>query len=210
MNKNNEGDKMRKLRIVYDMDDVLNNLNEVVATAVGIKETQLTRYNINEIPELEPGQKKAILSCYRTPSIFKQTKLMPGAERICDVEDSGVADVYIHSISLSPEIIPIKLAKLADGIPRLSPDKISLVLGSGGSDKEAYENTDIVIEDSMANVLKYSNNTIKILINKSHNKAEDWGVAESKLQIIRVNSLVDAVTIVERLVHMYKLGLLQK
>lgn len=196
------------LRVIYDVDDVLNNLNEVAAKIAGVDRAKFIRFNLKECPDLTANELERMYAAYSSLETFKQTSLNPGAKRICGIQRTGLAEVGIHSTSFNQDIIDYKFKVLTTEIPGLNPDLINLV--NSGSHKDPIENADIVVEDNLEMLLKYDANTLKILIDRSHNKFENYGMVNDTQGIIRVADLNAAVNLIEAIIEYYALGLNMK
>lgn len=192
------------LNIVYDMDDVLINLNNTVCDMLKIPLSTVTLYEIKKCPFLSDDEKERMLKAYAQVETFQLARFNPGATRICDVQASGEAEVFIHSTSLTQEIADLKYQRLTSTIPGLKGTNINLV--SGTHKKPEFVGADTIVEDSLENILKYPETTIKILVDMPYNQYENYGVDSSKHRIIRVTDLNSAVNMVDALVEYYRLG----
>lgn len=192
------------LNIVYDMDDVLINLNNTVCDMLKIPLSTITLYEIKKCPFLSDDEKERMLKAYARVETFQLARFNPGATRICGVQASGEAEVFIHSTSLTQEIADLKYQRLTSTIPGLKGTNINLV--SGTHEKPVFVGTDIIVEDSLENMLKYPETTIKILVDMPYNQYENYGVDPSKHRIVRVTDLNSAVNMVDALVEYYRLG----
>ena len=188
------------INIVYDVDDVLNNLNYVVFESLGMLDNMPKRFNISECEQYTDEEKKAILEMYGKTETFAKTSLNDGAKDICNIEKSGLALVYINSRNFSEEIARIKTNMLLEQIPGLSYHRIEMQIGNGEG-KRITENAHIVIEDCITNLFKYPSKAVKILINRSHNQADEYGIIDEEAGIIRVKDLKSAVEMVENIVN---------
>lgn len=185
------------INIVYDVDDVLNNLNAYVFNT--LKVPAASRFNIRECTEYTKEQQDEILQMYSNPETFRNITYVEGAREICDVEKSGRARVWINSRNLTQEIAEIKQKSLLESIPDLKANQIEMQIGAGDK-KKISSFADIVIEDCLGNILMYEKHTTKILINKNHNQAKSYGISDSKEGIIRVPTLVHANLIIRKMV----------
>lgn len=186
--------------IVYDVDDVLNDLNSVVTRELGLEISKQYRFKIVENTKtLTPDQMQAIIEAYGNPEIFKKTRLMPGADTICNIEKTGLAEVRIRSSNVNADIGTIKISKLIPAIPGLTLDKITMFYGIN-SIKTIDGEADIVIEDSIENLFRYSSRVTKILLDAGYNQAHNYGTTDEAHGITRVTGLLDAIDIVEQLV----------
>lgn len=187
-----------RYQVVYDVDDVLNNLNNIVFNKAGV-EGKVTRYYTNENEGLTKSEMAEMNNLYANPDTFRILEYNDGAERICDIEKTGFADVFIYSANFNPIISRIKYDSLISAIPNIKPDNIELVISSGH--KHARRDTDIIIEDSADNIMLYSDNVIKILIDKPYNQENKYPELMEVKNLIRVDTLVDAVNLVENIVY---------
>lgn len=187
-----------KIHIVYDIDDVLNNLNDYVFNRLGISDRP-RQFNIMLCDQYTAEQKEKILESYGNPEVFENVAWVPGAYNIFDIERTGKALVSINSSNFNTEVMEVKRKRLHE-IPNINWDRVNLHIGKGYN-KEAIDTADIVVEDCITNTIKYRKDTIKLLINKSHNQAETYGIDEKVEGIIRVNSLIEANEYIQRYVE---------
>lgn len=175
--------------VVYDVDDVLNNLNDYVMLKIGKKSARY--YNINLCDEFTQEEKERIYEMFGDSTVFSKLSSVDGADEICDIESTGKAKVWINSSNYNKDVAEIKYPWLLKHIPNLNKDRIRLQIGKG-EHKECCDFADIVVEDCFTNLLKYSDKVIKILIDKTYNQAETYGTTDRDSSIIRVNSLREA------------------
>lgn len=98
----------KDINVVYDMDDVLNNLNEVVFSSLGLmdKLQELKYFNIKRNNHcLTPEQMEQVLSAYSKIETFEKTVPSKGIERITDIEklDTRVK-VWVYTQKFSEEL----------------------------------------------------------------------------------------------------------
>lgn len=183
--------------IIFDVDDVLNNLNDYILNKLGLPWG--SRYSILDCPEYTDEQKKSILAAYIDPKTFENIEYVPGASEIFDLEDQGNARVKIISCNLNPETAGVKIASLFANIPGVSIENTELQIRNG-FDKEIDLSADIIVEDCIENAIRYEPETIKILIDKPYNKAEVYGLDEESENIIRVASLLEAIQYIKDII----------
>lgn len=186
--------------IVYDLDGVLNMLNEYVFGKLGIldKLDKLKFYNISKnIHILSDGEINGILSMYSCADTFILSKAVEGINRITNVEDKypGKVKVVINSLCYSPDVMDAKRLWLSK-YTKVKEDNI--ILQYGGV-KNGLDNADIVVEDCLKNLLDIKCNKAKILIDKPYNRFSKsiWG----DLEILRVRDLNEAIDKVEGIVE---------
>ena len=182
------------INIVYD---VLNNLNACVYERVGC--VPASKFNISECVEYTEEEKQAIYDSFGSAEVFRGLSAVPGASEICEIEKTGKALVWINSSNFTQEIADIKREWLFKYIPNLSEERVLLHVGHGEK-KVSLDFADIVVEDCFKNLLKYDSHVVKILIDKTHNKAETYGTTDEKEHIIRVNSLLEANVFIKSIV----------
>lgn len=186
------------INIVYDVDDVLNNLNDYVIGKLGL--VYASNYNIRSCPEYTREQQDKILAMYNDPETFRNLKLVPGARDICKVEETGKARVWINSSCLNVEIEDIKRRCLLENIPGLNKDRLVFQVGYGMSKKQ-LDFTDIIVEDCITNLTKYNAQVEKILIDKKHNQAKTYCISDWDYGIKRVDTLLTANKLVMEYVN---------
>lgn len=167
--------------IVFDLDDVLNDLNkqvEIELRKLGYEfdfKNVLT-YNFNEtldekcLPrgmtkdKLIPVDRSVILEQYNKVSILEKTTVpMEVVELIREL--SKKYRICIHTLSLSSEVLEYKmkyLTQLFDGVAVT----FSFALG----EKLPYRDVYAVVEDCVENLACYSKNTKKFLLDKTYNQ----------------------------------------
>lgn len=188
------------LNVVYDVDDVLNNLNDYVFDTLKLPKAK--RFVIAENSDIYTEQQvEAIIQMYRDSETFKHLKFVPGARDICRIEKTGKALTWINSSNFTEDVAKVKLKDLVTNIPDLNPDRIILVIGTGNS-KNAVS-ADIIIEDCFTNLNKYPDGCLKILIDKEHNQASEYDTTDAEKGITRVSSLIEANEIIKYVVDMW-------
>lgn len=188
------------INVVFDMDDVLNNLNDYVFNTLGLKRPSL--FEINQCKEYSDAQKAAIIGMYKRADVFKALELVPGAREICKLEaikerkngeEVGVR-VWINSVSLTQDIADVKRQQIEREIKGINMDRVILPVGR----KEALEHTTYIVEDSMANLQNgYGWQTCKILIDKPHNQAKAYKTQDDHEKINRVKDLTQAIRFIQ-------------
>ena len=184
--------------IVYDVDDVLNNLNGYVFQQLKFPEP--TNFNIRECKEYTKEQQDTILAMYGEAETFRNLTYVEGARDICEIEKTGKARVWINSSCFTQEIADIKTGSLLASIPGLNPERIILQIGLGHA-KEPVNFAKFIVEDCLTNTFKYSNSTIKLLIDKVYNQAKTYRTSDWKAGITRVDNLVEANNIIRKYIE---------
>ena len=73
----------------------------------------------------------------------------------------------------------------------INPDHITDAIYTHDLEKNVV--TDILVEDSLKNIIKSDVKVKSIIIDKSYNKAETYGYTDEELNIKRVRNLTEAV-----------------
>lgn len=189
------------INVVYDVDDVLNNLNEYATAKAGVDMSAIKYFNIRKNTNIPEDGQDRLLELYGNPDTFRHLSFLDAAYHICDIEkEFDNVYVSIHSNNFAQEIADIKTSALLAEIPGITSEKISMEVGSAMS-KSAHSEADIIVEDSFQNCLKYSDDTIKILINKSWNQAENYDSTDKESGITRVESLEKANELIREIVR---------
>lgn len=189
------------LNVVYDVDDVLNNLNEYVFKQLGVT-WRPRRFNVRECTDVSTEFQDKIIGMYGSPETFENLDWVDGAHEITSIEADGSAKVWINSNNFSDTIRDVKRHRILTELTEINPDRVVLQV-SGSNDKKAV-NADIVIEDHIINCLKYSDWSIKILIDKTWNQPDQYEIAEDFYHIIRVGSLLEANQAVREIITAFK------
>lgn len=185
------------LHIIYDVDDVLNNLTDRMCQFVGVEPN--TFYRIEDNDHYTDDEKRRCFEFFNDPDAFAALDFVPGATEIFEIEKTSKARVSIMSCNYNQQIVDIKMHKLLTRIPGAAPEKIQMQL-LRGEDKVVDPSADIIVEDCLANCLKYPLDTLKILINKSYNQAATYNVNESAWNIRRVDSLLEANQLIREII----------
>lgn len=187
-----------KIKIIYDVDDVLNNLNSYIFGKLGLPWGE--RFMVTECMCYTKEQVDALLKMYGDPEVFRNLSYEPGASEIFDIERTGQAEVFIISRNFNQEVADVKMESLLKHIPNAKPDKIDMQIGSGNN-KKIDESADIIVEDCIENCIRYPFDTIKILIDKPNNQAEAYGICKEEHNIFRVGSLIEANNLICAIVN---------
>ena len=183
-----------KLKVVYDLDDTVWGLNDVVyRRRMGLDPQIATYYNFIDNPSLTDEQKKHIRMLYENPDVFCECEFYPGVERIYDLEKTGCADVWICSSCLNEQVMDVKIHRLYHEVPNIN--KTHLRLSCDGSHKR--ESGNILVDDRLQNIIN-EDFTYNILIDKPYNQCDSF--PEGKI-VYRVSSLNEAVNMVEAIIE---------
>lgn len=184
--------------IVYDCDDVLIGLNKVAHELAGISLEKRKYYSISKEPDISQEQKDKLIKCYGQVDTFRKAEFYDGADEIFNIEESGLAKVYIHSLSYTEDILAYKREKLKAKYPNISEGRLLLECGHT---KSSLDDLDILIEDNIENIAKSKARLGNILIKKPYNRPENYDLNISDLRLIEVDNLRDANNMVKLLLN---------
>lgn len=194
------------INIIWDLDDVLNDLNYTVYNELGIADIleRQTEYSIRK--NLESGlfdekTAKEILDMYSDGELFKRLPTKGNIQSILRVKQmNGLNEhninVYINTFSLNKQVEAGKRIWLADNIKNLSD--ITLIFNTG-TPKPKVANATFVVDDCIDELIKYGSDTVKIIMDMPYNRGIDLKLAASAgHKFVRVQSLPEAVQYIER------------
>lgn len=175
---------MDKQLVIVDVDDVLINLNDSVADYLSVsyknfKSSNIVTFDLNksiDTAKLPPYQRgyidnglgcprSKILSAYTCVDIFRNAKIANNVYEGLKLLSEHF-NVVIHTNNFSLEIAQFKielLMSISDGLDIA----YSICVGK---EKPVFENVYAVFEDCVDNIVKYSDDCKKILIDRPHNR----------------------------------------
>lgn len=179
---------MDNIIVVYDNDDVLFPLNEIICTKRNINIHKITDFYINTNKRLTSAEKEIIMQDYKDPDTFADMHYYEGADKIKEVERlSDLIQVWICSNSFSREIANHKLRQLP-AITGITPDRIALniINDENNTEKKLPDNVTIFIDDSPYNIAK-SSAKLNIMVKQPWNMSNRAiGLAGSATGSLRV------------------------
>lgn len=192
-------DLKKKTKVCYDVDDTLWGLNSVIYNDThvhGLKYSDAITFCPYDNHLLTREQQDAVIACYHDPEIFRELEFYQGIDRLYDIEDTGLAEVWINSSNCSTGVMDIKHLRLLYEVPNINPDHIRLTV----SPDHSREPGDILVDDSIANI-ENSDFRYYILIDHPWNtlKPENEDLFKRK-KIFRVYSLNEAIDLVEEII----------
>lgn len=179
------------IKVVYDIDDVLNNLNDVVMGELGIERWRVKQFRIRDNKDLTQEEIDRIQAHYANPDVFARTTICPSIKHILDIETiNPEVAVFIHSLSYSEKIKQVKERQLAQAIPEMRHDRILLEVGG---DKAVLDDIHILVEDSYINCVDSKAKMFNALVNRPHNQAENYGRRDEDHKILRLPNTESAI-----------------
>ncbi len=181
------------INVVYDLDGVLNQLNEYVFDELGISQKLcIKHYNIYKNTDtLSRNEMESIINMYHNAEIFGNLQLVPGARRIKNVKNvvNNKINVIIHSLCYNTMVKSVKREWIKNNLG-LYNECVKLEVGSS---KGIIKSADIVVEDSLEQLLKYDREVVKILINKTYNKHGKYPKVGGIIRTKDLNAAIDKV-----------------
>lgn len=137
-----------KKRVIFDCDDTLWGLNEVISSNARVPFEKIVTFNANHNSLITETERRHMTQQYQNADVFYQTKFYPGAERILDLN----ADVYINSHAFSEEMLRIKRQRLLSELKFPEDHLILTLIGSADDKKEIPDDTYIFVDDAPKNI----------------------------------------------------------
>lgn len=185
--------KKQLVKVVFDVDDVLWPLGDVIAKRLGIEPARYYyHFKVTENPKLNRHEQEAIIAAFADAELFKDMEFFPDIENILRPRELG-ATVAIKSNSFSKEIASLKIQRLLATIPGLqeSDIKMNIIDYSKTHSKEIDADTTIFIDDSPFNV---STSPAKVNVMP---KLGGWNGDESAQQLIHGKTVIYAENLSE-------------
>lgn len=175
---------MKSRLVIVDVDDVLIDLNKNIKKRINkmgytdykvenIKTYDLNKdINVSMLPEKQRSfmdnglgcPRELILSCYSDVESFYYAPIVKNAyEGLKLLSDKF--DVLIHTSSYNMNIIRFKMDLFESKFKNLRLDYNFCC----GKEKPAFNNVFAVFEDSIPNIVKYDDETIKLLVDRPQN-----------------------------------------
>ena len=197
---------MNTIYVVYDVDDVLNNLCEYVHEQVGTDKSNQKYFSLRECKGIYTDEQiESIQGLFADEETFKHLSYNKGASDIMKYDGDGV-EVHIHSNNFTQAIADVKTESLLKNINGLTPDRIHMMVVESSHNKEIFKNATIVIDDNINYLMAYPKNIIRILINKPYNQPSVTKIYDWTEGIVRVPDLETANRLVESFIEMIKDG----
>lgn len=176
------GEKL--LKVVYDCDDVLWDLNTHVANLKGINPNCLVNFAMLENEALTMPERRAMLDGFRDAASFVDIKFYDGANEILRAEELG-ATVMINSNAYNAEIAELKRQQLTRLLPEMAPEKmrINVIDPDGACHKEIERDLFIFVDDSPFNIA-LSEAKINIMPTRL------WNVTPKAKEIVREKNVI--------------------
>ena len=160
------------MKIMIDIDGVMNRLLETACKMHGIDYTRIRCYSLSRCEDLTEEERKQIMSEFHNVECFKRAWCVPTSEEVEAMRALCTnAEVYVHSLSYTREIADFKLAQLLKYYPRLNEQNIILDVVDEVAEKEVAV-YDIIIEDCFENIEKAKEvnpNCIGIVVDHLYN-----------------------------------------
>lgn len=190
----------RKIKVVFDMDDILWDLNRVATNMAKIPYDKIIVFDVNENHLLTEEQKEALKKAYSSAELFDNMIWYEGAEKIFTLERKNV-EISINSDCLGANVVQRKY-KLLHNLYAVDDSRLILNDLTKGIAKEIGDNVTIFVDDSphnhVMNKAKYH-----IMMNKPWNVSAIGRAALGDLDkgIIRCESLIEIIEKVKELIE---------
>lgn len=147
---------MEKKQVIFDVDDVIWNLNEKAAQMKGVDQKKLTCYSVFENPNLTGTEKQLILDAYHESRTFENISFIcPVIELINDIYNNyPLYQVWIISNCATKDIADLKMAQLLS-VLNVPEDRICMNvidMATGHKKKSIPGGAFIFVDDSPYNI----------------------------------------------------------
>ena len=180
-----------KLKVIFDIDDTLNKLNEYIYRELGIidKLSYTKRYELTHEmnTELTKDDIENIVHLWHNYDTFIKCPLDESIGEVTKLSLSDKYSVVLHSTCMNEAV-----AKAKDIVMQMYLDKSKVEYIFEIDCKNPLEESFAVVEDNLMYLIN-TNTKHRVLIDKSYNKAENYGITDEEYGITRVNSLKEAI-----------------
>lgn len=169
----NINESMRKSIVVFDMDDVMWNLNKHVAEIKGIPYEKFTQFSIYDNPNMTEEEKQKVLAAYTEAATYTDIEFtQPVVDLINDVHRL-FPQYYVHIISNSATeaVRDVKLPQLLRVLD-LPKERLHLKvidMPTQSCQKKLPDNMFLFVDDSIHNQ-EMANAVHKIMPARLHNE----------------------------------------
>lgn len=190
----------KKIRVVFDMDDILWDLNKVATDMAKIPYNNIICFHVKENPLLSEEQKKTLKQAYSSDELFDNLVWYEGADKIFSLESKDV-EVSINSNCLGANVVERK-HKLLHSLYAVDDSRLILNDLTKGVAKEIGDGITIFVDDSpynhVMNKAKYH-----VMMNKPWNVSDMGRVVLGDLDrnMIRCDSLIEIIEKVRELIE---------
>lgn len=187
---------MSKLKIVYDIDDILHGLNKRICNKHNININYIKNYNVKKNTDLTEDEMQTLISGYKNEDTFKNIEWYPGIERLLNVEklstDNVQVEVWINSNSFTHNIANLKREQILKKIPISENRLILSIIGEEDTDVEKLigEDTYILVDDNPGTLNK-SSATINITMNNPWDTSKEFYTTVNK--VVEVHDSLDSI-----------------
>lgn len=158
--------------VVFDMDDVMYNLNERVARIKGIPYEKFTQFSIYDNPNMTEDEKKRVLAAYTETDTYRDVEfIQPVIDLINDVHRLFKDyEVHIISNSAAKEVRDVKLPQLLRvlDLPQSRIHLNVINMKTQSLQKKMPDNMFLIVDDSPHN-LEMADAVHKIMPARLHN-----------------------------------------
>lgn len=159
--------------IIFDMDDVLWDLNEYAASLVGVPYEKFTMWSVYKNPNFTETERKKILNAYTNPNLYQNIRFKTSMVKLINRIHNERPDctVLISSNCVSEEIRDMKkeqLLRVLD-IPEENIHLHLIDMETQSEQKEFPDNVFLLVDDSPCNIA-ISNALHKIMPAKPYNQ----------------------------------------
>lgn len=176
--------------VVFDIDDVLNDLINTTLDIVGVPEKYelKKRYYVEECGEIfSIDQMEMMKKLWKNGDTYTLCKPQPGIEKLNKIMEVENVDLKIHSFCASEDAANAK-EEFVKAHTNVTDDNLVLELNN----KTPFNYAFAIVEDHFQYLCK-TKAKYKLLIDKPYNKAEEYGTTDKEQGILRFKTTEDAI-----------------
>lgn len=182
--------------IVFDIDEVLNNLLENTYKLAGIdvnKVSKINNYSLSKCVTLTKNELDRIHEVWKGCLVYETAKPSYGIAEIADIARVNGVKVFVHSYCENEVAMRSKI----DWVGRyIDTSNIEFIMEVGI--KTPLIKADMIVEDNLQYLLECNAET-KLLINKPYNQGSLYGIDIDKEGIIRMETTFNAIKYIKEL-----------
>ena len=179
-----------KLNVVFDVDGVIVDINKKICKKHNIDISKIVKHNIRTCEGLTETEKDTLISEYGSHDLYDDIELEDGADEIMELAPK--CNLLIYSVCFNRGISLSKYRMLTERL-NIAPENIELLIKDKDGTKPAHGKADIIVEDCLDNIINYTKDTVKILLNKPYNQTD----LDDEYGIIRVANIRQAIKIIK-------------
>lgn len=145
---------MDRIKVVFDYDGPLHDLVGAVCGILGIDKSEWVHYGIRSNTHWSVELQDRITELCQRADTFKVNGMRIEAKRLKEIEDTGKAEVWIHTVCWSHEVADVKHEIINSSLNWLPEDRVIIEVLGVDERKSVLEDIGILVEDCAKNLNK--------------------------------------------------------